>query len=96
MRRLRSLSSRRLTAIVVAVVAVAATAAVAVAAWTRTKAHSELAEAYAVTAREVAQIRASAAEVAEEDWRDFVANAEQAFSREHTLWHARRRTAVAP
>jgi hypothetical protein len=72
---------------------IAATMAVAVAAWTRTKAHAELAEAYDVTAGEVAQIKAELGRVgSEEEWAEFVASAEHAFSREHTLWHARRRT----
>ena len=72
---------------------VAATMAVAVAAWTRTRSHADLAEAYAVTAKEVREIGSQIGDAADEaQWAQFVVNAEQAFSREHTVWHARRRT----
>lgn len=71
---------------------IAAIAAVAVSAWSRTKTHDELAEAYAVTAHEIAGFRALLNDAGgEEEWALYVANAETAFSREHTLWRARRR-----
>jgi hypothetical protein len=73
-------------------VGVAATLAVAVAAWLRTKAFDELAEAYAVTAHDVKDIRARVDDAHDdEEWATFVANAEQGFSREHTIWLARTR-----
>jgi hypothetical protein len=73
-------------------VGIAATVAVAVAAWLRTKAFDELAEAYAVTAHDVKDIRARVDDAQdEEEWATFVANAEQGFSREHTIWLARTR-----
>jgi len=75
---------------------IAITAAVAITAWSRTRAHEELAEAYAVTAHEVNEIGATINDViGEEQWATYVANAEQAFSREHTLWRARRRQLTA-
>jgi SMODS and SLOG-associating 2TM effector domain 3/SMODS and SLOG-associating 2TM effector domain 1 len=72
---------------------IAVTLAVSVAAWTRTRMHDELAEAYKITAHDVVDLRAVLPEVrTERQWAEFVANAETAFSREHTMWLARRRS----
>jgi conflict system pore-forming effector with SLATT domain len=68
-----------------------AAAAAAAAAWLQVKDHGMLAEAYAVAAQELALIRAQIDRVEDEEaWRGFVERAEQAISREHVLWRARR------
>jgi hypothetical protein len=69
----------------------AAALVAAVTAWTRTKDYAELAEAYAVTAQEIGLLAAEEVDPNDEaKWAEFVETAEQAFSREHTLWRARR------
>jgi hypothetical protein len=63
----------------------------AMAAWLQTKQHRTLATAYAVTSLELASVRSRIKHQAdEEDWAVFVSDAEEAFSREHTLWKASR------
>jgi protein-S-isoprenylcysteine O-methyltransferase Ste14 len=63
----------------------------AMTAWLQTKQHRALAAAYAVTALELASVRSKIArQTTESDWARFVADAEEAFSREHTLWKASR------
>lgn len=70
---------------------VLATAAAALAAWQQTKNFSGLSEAYAVTSHEVGMIKDAMSKVrSEQEWAQFVHDAEAAFSREHTLWLARR------
>ena len=65
----------------------------AVAAWLQARQHRTLATAYAVTALELASVRSKiGAQDTEADWAAFVADAEEAFSREHTLWKASRGT----
>jgi SMODS and SLOG-associating 2TM effector domain 3/SMODS and SLOG-associating 2TM effector domain 1 len=60
-------------------------------AWARSKDYAELAAAYSVTAHELGIAETEAEAVgAEDDWPPFVARAERAISREHTLWKARR------
>jgi hypothetical protein len=72
-----------------------AAAAAAAAAWLQVKDHGMLAEAYAVAAQELALIQAQLDHVDDEDaWQRFVERAEQAISREHVLWRARRGHAV--
>lgn len=67
----------------------AGAAVAAVTAWSMAKQHSTLASSYAVAAHELNGIRALAAEPhSEEEWAIFVAEAEEAISREHTLWRA--------
>ncbi len=59
--------------------------------WLQAKQHFNLAESYAVTAQELATIKAQiASQGTEEAWAQFVKEAEQAISREHTLWKASR------
>jgi hypothetical protein len=60
-------------------------------AWMQVKQHDALARAYAVTAQELARIRSliNTGE-AESEWALFVDGAEDAVSREHTLWLASR------
>ena len=70
--------------------------AAAVIAWRQTKQYSALAEAYAVTSHEVSAIASLIdQECSEEEWADLVHDAEAAFSREHTLWKARRQRSVS-
>ncbi|TVL88626.1 DUF4231 domain-containing protein [Streptomyces sp. SAJ15] len=58
-------------------------------AWVQTKQHKTLATAYAVARHELATIAFRAQQpVTEAEWATFVANAEDAVSREHTLWRA--------
>jgi hypothetical protein len=60
-------------------------------AWFQTRQHQALANAYAIAAQELAAI-ASRADwpVTEAEWAHFVDEAEEAISREHTLWCASR------
>lgn len=69
---------------------IAAALVAAATAWSRTKDYAELAEAYAVTAQEIGLLRAEAMPSDEDEWAGFVERAERAFSREHTLWRARK------
>jgi hypothetical protein len=70
---------------------IAAALTTAAAAWVRTKGYESLAEAYKVTSRELEKVEAEGRAIeSEEDWPDYVSDAENAFSREHTLWLARR------
>jgi hypothetical protein len=60
-------------------------------AWFQTKQHQTLANAYAVAAQELADIASRADWPATEaEWAHFVDEAEEAISREHTLWCASR------
>ena len=64
----------------------------AVAAWTQTRQHESLAAAYSVAAEELAMIAAQMEGVeGEAAWAEFVADAEDAMSREHTMWRASHR-----
>jgi hypothetical protein len=61
------------------------------AAWVETRQYSNMATAYSVTARELTDVKMLVPTVkTEQDWSTFVENAEQAISREHTLWQAAR------
>jgi hypothetical protein len=71
---------------------VAAAAAAAALAWLQTKDYATLGEAYSITEQELGLVDAELASVDEADWPAAVDNAEQAVSREHTLWRARRAT----
>ena len=68
-----------------------AAAAGTVTAWLEAKQHRNLATAYSIASQELA---AAATELVmiktEERWADFVGEAEEAISREHTLWRASR------
>lgn len=60
-------------------------------AWLQTKQHRTLATAYTITALELASVCSKiASQQTEPDWGAFVNDAEEAFSREHTLWKASR------
>jgi hypothetical protein len=71
--------------------AVLAAVAAAFLAWLQVKQHQELAHAYGLAAHELGLIEARAPHVAtESEFSSFVADAENAISREHTMWIARR------
>ncbi|MBV8929355.1 MAG: DUF4231 domain-containing protein [Mycobacteriaceae bacterium] len=68
-----------------------AAAAAAAAAWLQAKQHENLATAYGVTSQELAAVASELEKVTDESaWGQFVAEAEEAISREHTLWRASR------
>lgn len=58
--------------------------------WLQTKQHSNLAEAYSIAAHELSAINDRIAAQDETTWARFVDEAEEAISREHTLWRASR------
>jgi SMODS and SLOG-associating 2TM effector domain 3/SMODS and SLOG-associating 2TM effector domain 1 len=69
----------------------AGTLVAAGAAWIQTKQHQTLASAYAVASQELTAIGAQIDRAStEEEWAHFVDQAEEAISREHTLWRASR------
>ena len=58
--------------------------------WMQIKKFNELASAYTLTAFEIGIIQDRASDsMSEAEFSDFVGEAEQAFSREHTQWVAR-------
>ncbi|MCW5211958.1 DUF4231 domain-containing protein [Desulfobulbus sp. TB] len=63
--------------------------------WTQAKRYSELASSYSLTAREISRLQKRMADVTEEQFGDFVNDAETAFSREHTQWAARQIKIIA-
>lgn len=68
---------------------VAGALAAAGVAWLQTRQHHQLASAYAVAAQELADIASRAHwPETEAEWAHFVDEAEEAISREHTLWWA--------
>jgi hypothetical protein len=76
------------------VLGIAAAAAAAAAAWLETKDHATLARAYTMTVHDLHLVRERLtilpSPLDEQSWAEFVNDAEQAISREHTLWLARR------
>lgn len=70
---------------------VIATATSAVLTWLQAKKHNELSSSYSLTAHEIALIKGEFSLIKQEnDLSDFVINTENAFSREHTQWAARK------
>lgn len=67
-----------------------AAAAGGMASWAQTRQWGSLARAYAIAANELSTIGGQAREVTEEAWPRFVDEAEEAISREHTLWRSSR------
>lgn len=64
--------------------------AAAIIGWTQVKKFNELSSSYTLTAHEIGIIQGRINEIeSETDFSDFVNDAEQAFSREHTQWVAR-------
>lgn len=61
--------------------------------WTQVKKFNELASSYTLTAHEIGIIQSKVHDAQDEDaFSDFVNEAEQAFSREHTQWVARQQS----
>ena len=82
-----------------ALIGILETAVAAILTWTGVRAYGPTATAYAFTARELQAIRALGddASTSEESWAEFVGDAEDAISREHTMWRASRTsTSTAP
>lgn len=71
-------------------VEIMATAASAVLTWIQAKKHNELSSSYSLAAHEIGFIKSEWQSVTEHDFSDFVINTENAFSREHTQWIARK------
>lgn len=71
-------------------VEVIATAASAVLTWIQAKKYNELSSSYSLAAHEIGFIKSEWQSVTEDDFSDFVINTENAFSREHTQWIARK------
>jgi hypothetical protein len=70
---------------------VVAAAIAAAGAWLEVKQYDNLASAYSLTATELGFVRLTGENVTTEaDWSTYVLSAEQAISREHTMWLARR------
>ncbi|MBH0098777.1 DUF4231 domain-containing protein [Salinibacterium sp. NSLL150] len=68
-----------------------AAVAAALTAWAQAKQHKNLATAYGITAQELAGVKSELALIGDEvGWARFVNEAEEAISREHTLWRASR------
>jgi hypothetical protein len=66
-------------------------AAASVMGWVQTKRFQELSASYALTAQEIGLLRIALPNPpSEESFSDYVGDAENAFSREHTQWQARR------
>jgi hypothetical protein len=80
---------RMLGLIDVDVLGVAAAVATAAIAWNQLNQNRNLVAAYRLTARELSIIRDRVANVDEASWAAFVSDAEDAVSREHTMWLAR-------
>ena len=73
-------------------VEVVAVCASSVLSWLQTKKHNELSASYALTTQEISLIRGEASYVdSEESFSSFVIDSENAFSREHTQWFARKK-----
>jgi hypothetical protein len=72
-------------------ISVFATAASAALTWLQARKYSELQSSYTLTAHEIAHIRDQVVVLSnEDDLSDFVINTENAFSREHTQWIAKK------
>jgi hypothetical protein len=63
--------------------------------WREVKQYGQLGHAYSLAAQELGLVEVRAAHVVtDDDLAAFVADAEQAISREHTMWAARRRAGI--
>jgi hypothetical protein len=80
---------RMFGAVQIDLLGVAAACASAAIAWNLLNQNRTLVSAYRITARELTIIRDRIPSVGERDWAEFVSDAEEAMSREHTLWLAR-------
>jgi hypothetical protein len=70
------------------VLGVLGAAAAGLAAWIQAQRYAENARSYTATYRELGLVKAQLAAVDEDRWPGFVEDAEEAVSREHTLWRA--------
>jgi hypothetical protein len=62
-------------------------------AWSESRQHETLSRAYSIASQEIAAIRSKLrGSMSESEWSKFVSDAEEAISREHTLWVAARST----
>jgi len=74
-----------------------ATASAAAGSWVQAKQYQNLSTAYGVTSQELAAVGSEVEALTDERlWPQFVAEAEEAISREHTLWRASRGIRVSP
>ena len=63
----------------------------AILAWVKVKQYQEIAQSYSITSHEIGLIKIESESInTEDDFAKFVGDAENAFSREHTLWLARK------
>lgn len=69
---------------------IVAAMAAGIASWAQTRQYGSIARAYSIASHELATIRSQARLVSEPGWSRFVDGAEEAISREHTLWRASR------
>ena len=70
---------------------VIAVAASSVLTWLQAKKHNELSSSYSLTAHEIALIKSESTDIKNEnDLSEYIINCENAFSREHTQWYARK------
>lgn len=70
---------------------VIAVASSSVLTWLQTKKHNELSSSYSLTAHEIVLIKSETNRIeTEEDLSEYIMNCENAFSREHTQWFARK------
>jgi FtsH-binding integral membrane protein len=70
---------------------VIAVAASSVLTWLQSKKHNELSSSYSLTAHEIVLIKSEINRIeTEEDLSEYIINCENAFSREHTQWFARK------
>jgi len=82
---------RAFTIVQADVLGIFAAAAAAASSWGQFRQHMTLATAYSVASLELGLVRANLRKVATEDqWARLVSDSEDAISREHTLWVARR------
>lgn len=59
--------------------------------WLQSKKHNELSSSYSLTAHEIVLIKSETTRIeTESDFSDYIMNCENAFSREHTQWFARK------
>lgn len=73
------------------IVPILTTCAAAVAAWNQMKRHDELAKTYALASQELSELEAITSSLGiENDFPQLVEQIEEAISREHTMWCARR------
>lgn len=73
------------------VLGVLAAVAAGLIAWSQAKKYTSLAESYSVTSHEVNLVATTVtAPISEDQWAQNIHDAEAAFSREHTMWQARR------